>query len=92
MSSPNEMMRHALGVQKRGERWTKPYRNRYVAGGDSVPAWEELVTRGFARKAREGSDLTGGDPLYVVTDEGRRHALDGIVFKRVYGYGEPKNP
>lgn len=91
-SSPTELMRHALGVQLRGKRWTKPYRNHYVAGGDSVRAWEELVARGLASKTREGSDLTGGDPVYAVTEEGKRHALDGIVFKRFYGYGAPRNP
>ena len=92
MSTANEMMRHALGVQSLGDRWPKPYRNHFVAGDDDAPAWEELVARGFARKVREASDFTGGCPMYVVTDEGKRHALDGIVFKRLYGYGEPKNP
>lgn len=92
MSTPDEMMRHALGVQSYGDRWSKPYRNHYCAGDDDVPAWEELVTRGFARKVREASDLTGGCPTYAVTDEGKRRALDGLAFKVRYGYGTPKNP
>jgi hypothetical protein len=85
------MMRHALGVQDLGGRWSKPYRNHYVAGDDDVLAWEELVARGHARKTREASDLTGGFPTYAVTDEGKRHALEGITVKTRYGYGEPKN-
>ena len=36
MSTPSEMMRHALGVQDYGDRWSKPYRNHFVAGGDHV--------------------------------------------------------
>lgn len=57
-----------------------------------VAVWDRLVAAGMAKRVREGNELTGGDPVYVVTDAGRAHALDGITFKRVWGYGKPVNP
>lgn len=92
MSSKHELMRHALGVQDYGARWSKPYRNHFVAGGDAVAAWEELTAAGLATRVREGSDLTGGCPVYVVTDAGREAALAGLTFKRRWGYGRPVTP
>lgn len=89
-----EMMRHALGVQEQGygNRWSKPYRNHFVAGDKDAIAWRDLTTKGFARLAREGSDLSGGCPVFAVTDAGREAALAGLTFKRRWGYGVPVNP
>ena len=43
MTTPNDLMRHALGVQDYGDRWIKPYRNHFVAGGDHVAGyWRDL--------------------------------------------------
>lgn len=83
-----ELMRHALGVQQYGVRFKKPYRNHFVAGGDHVAIWDGLVAQGFATK-REGNQITGGCPVFYVTDAGRAAALAGITFKRLWGYGTP---
>lgn len=89
-----ELMRHALGVHvdyTGGKRWKKPYRNHFVAGGGDEKTWDELVAQGFATK-RKGNNITGGCPVFYVTDAGREVALAGIVFKRRWGYGEPHSP
>lgn len=89
-----ELMRHALGVHRydcRGvKRFKKSYRNYFVAGGDHVVIWDGLVAQGFATK-REGNQITGGCPVFYVTDAGRAAALAGITFKRLWGYGTPTN-
>jgi hypothetical protein len=94
MSTPNEKMRHALGVQEQGygNRWSKPYRNHFVAGGDDVAVWRELVRGGLAVLVSEGNEHTGGDPVFAVSFLGQSHALAGLTFKRVWGYGKPVNP
>jgi hypothetical protein len=71
-------MMHAVGHFKRNGRYSRtPYRNHYCAGSCDVASWEMLVGLGMARLGRAGSELTGGDPVYVVTDAGleflRRH-------------------
>lgn len=94
-ASAGELIRHALGVQAygfhRGLRYKKPYRNHFVAGGDDVAIWDALVEAGHATK-REGNAITGGDPVYYVTEAGREVALAGITFKRRWGYGAPTHP
>jgi hypothetical protein len=93
-----DLMRHALGVRayvtvksKGGRRWKKPYRNHFCAGGDDVAAWESLVVDGLAQRMRVAAVLTDGHPAYSVTDAGRTAALDGLTFKRRWGYGVPTN-
>lgn len=89
MTDGFELMRHALGVQTYdGRRWRRPYRNHFVASGDHIGIWDDLVAKGFAMKTA-GSELTGGDPVYYVTDAGIAAALSGITYKRVWGYGMP---
>lgn len=94
MSTPNELMRHALGVQEQGygDRWSKPYRNHFVAGARDESAWRDLVRGGLAGVMREGSARTGGCPVFYVTYLGQQHALAGLTFKRRWGYGRPVNP
>jgi len=92
VSTPNDLMRHALGVQDYGDRWSKPYRNHFVAGDRDADAWCALAAAGMAKLVRNGSDLTDGCPTFVVTDAGRAHALAGLTFKRRWGYGKPVNP
>lgn len=87
-----EMMRHALGIQEDGgkrRRWTKPFRNHYVAGASDVEIWDALVEEGLAKRTSLGNAITGGMPLYVVTDLGRERAIAGIKFARRWGTGEP---
>ena len=80
-----ELMRHALGVHRYGLRWRKPYRNYFCAAGDHVVIWDALVADGLAH-------VSGPYPTYSCTEAGRAAALDGIVFKRVWGTGKPVNP
>ncbi len=92
-SSPADLMRHALGVQyyPAVRRWSKPRRNYFVAGEADEAAWRSLVEQGMARCIAEGNELTDGCPVFVVTDVGRANALDGITFKRRWGYREKVN-
>ena len=93
MTSKHELMRHALGVQERWDgRWSKPYRNHFVAGLKDAQAWRELVTEGLASGGHSRGELSDGDPVFYVTDYGQEVALAGITFKRKWGYGKPVNP
>jgi hypothetical protein len=85
-----ELLRHALGVQSVNGRWKLPYRNHFVASGDHVAAWDRFVELGLATK-RGGNILTGGDPVYFVTDEGRSVAMEGLVPRRRWAYGTPEH-
>lgn len=75
-----EMMLHALGADNRsyhtykGSRVYRAYRNGYDAGGKDVAAWDDLVTKKFARKGRF---------CYNVTVEGI-HMLEFIVQCRIW--------
>jgi hypothetical protein len=93
MSTPNELMRHALGVQEDGlGRWKKPWRNYFVAGESDADAWCSLAAQGMATLTSNGNELTDNCPVFTVTNKGREHALAGIIFQRKYGYGRPTNP
>lgn len=66
-----EVMRHALGLNERG-RGTM-YRNHFVAGGDDETICRQLVGLGLMVEGRK-SDLTGGDPIFHVTESGKKIA------------------
>ena len=75
----NDILRHALGLG-RSER---EYRNHFVIGPGSTdyPHCEALVAEGLMTR-REGHPLSGGDPIYYVTDEGKavaRHKTPNVV-------------
>jgi hypothetical protein len=63
-----ELMRHALGVGH----GSREYRNHFVTGPGSTdyPDCEALVAAGLMAR-REGHPLSGGDPVYSVTEAGR---------------------
>jgi hypothetical protein len=63
-----DVMRHALGLG----RASREYRNHFVTGPGTTdyPHCEALVAAGLMRR-REGNPLSGGDPIYSVTDAGR---------------------
>lgn len=63
-----EVMRHALGLT----RGSREYRNHFVTGPGSTdyPHCEALVQAGLMRRY-EGHALSGGDPIYSVTEAGR---------------------
>ena len=71
-----EIMRHALGYDRR----TSPgWRNRFETGPGSTdyPHCEALVAAGYMRR-RPGGPMSGGDPVYSVTDAG----MDALVGRR----------
>lgn len=63
-----EILRHSLGLDDgwRGRAW----RNHFVAGGGDETVCRELVARGLMVEGRR-SELTGGDPVFFVTELGK---------------------
>lgn len=66
-----DILQHSLGIQKRGSKWTNPYRNYFCTGpGTSdFPLIMELVNLGLMRESHTIND--GKDTIYTVTNEGR---------------------
>ena len=64
----HDILRHSLGLT-RGDR---EYRNHFVTcpGTTDFPHCEALVSAGLMTKYA-GSELSGGAPIYVVTDAGK---------------------
>jgi len=62
-----DILRHALGVGRGRAGW----RNHFVTGpgSDDYSDCESLVAAGLMTK-RIGNPLSGGDPVYRVTDAG----------------------
>ena len=86
-----EEMRHAIGVEPhpyKGDVYSAPTKRNHFVGGGSE--WDGLVAQGLATRS-EGSSLTGGDPVFRLTFLGHAHALDGIAYKKKWGYGRPTN-
>ena len=73
-----DIMKHALGAGRGAPGW----RNHFVTGpgSDDYDDCEALVATGLMTK-RSGGPLSGGDPVYRVTDAGQ----DALV-------GRPKTP
>ncbi|WP_235841803.1 hypothetical protein [Cereibacter johrii] len=69
-----ELARHALGLPNRRK---QSYRSHFVTGPDApdYDAWEAMVADGFAKKFR-GGQLSGGDPVFILTFEGATAALE----------------
>jgi hypothetical protein len=63
-----DILRHALGVGRGRAGW----RNHFVTGpgSDDYADCEALVAAGLMTK-RSGGPLSGGDPVYRVTDAGQ---------------------
>ena len=55
-----------------------PWRNHYCVdvAGLSGATWRRLVAIGLAKKRSDGSDLTGGDAVYLVNATGRERLLE----------------
>lgn len=64
------ILRHSLGVPDLGQ--TDMYRNHFVTGEGSVdyPDCMALTEMGFMQ-CRKGSELTGGDNVFFVTEAGK---------------------
>ena len=63
-----DILRHSLGLS----RGSRVYRNHFVTGpgSDDFDHCESLVAAGLMVK-RAGHPLSGGDPVYHVTDSGK---------------------
>lgn len=63
-----DILRHALGLG----RGSREYRNHFVTGPGSTdyPHCEALVAAGLMTRS-EGHALSGGDPVFRVTEAGR---------------------
>jgi hypothetical protein len=68
-----ELARHALGLPNKRR---ISYRNHFVAGEGhpDYVAWCDMVEKGFAQW-KNGSPLTGGDPVFWLTMAGASRAL-----------------
>ena len=67
-----QILQHSLGVDQYGQ--GRQYRNHFCAGGDDVEKCEALCRLGFM--FRQGPrEISGGDPIYWVTDEGKAAML-----------------
>lgn len=62
------VLQHSLGVDQYGQ--GRQYRNHFCAGGKDVEICRELVALGYMVE-RPASDLTGGSPLFFVSDAGK---------------------
>jgi len=68
------VLRHALGVGNDGA--GNAYRNHFCAGPghDDYETCQSLVATGLMTR-REGTQITGGDPVFYATDAGRQAAI-----------------
>lgn len=64
------ILQHTLGVDKYG--LGEQYRNHYVGGADEC---RPLVAMGYMTE-HKASEITGGDPLFTVTDKGKKAVKD----------------
>lgn len=62
------ILQHSIGVDKFGQ--GRMDRNHFCAGGKDVDLCRSLVVLGFMVE-RPASELTGGDPLFHVTQAGK---------------------
>lgn len=73
------VLQHSLGVDEYGQ--GEMNRNHFCAGGGDVDLCRELVALGFMAEY-PASELTGGDPLFWVTEAGKRAMLAGGMPRR----------
>lgn len=75
MSKELHILQHSLGVDQYGQ--GEQYRNHFCTGEGTVdyPTCMALVERGLMTR-RDGSYLTGGDYLFMVTEAGRQFVAD----------------
>lgn len=65
-----EILRHALGTGDKGR--GRSYRNHFVTGpgSDDYDDCEALVAAGMMSR-HQGNSLSGGDPIFTVTEQGK---------------------
>lgn len=64
-----EVLQHSIGVDQYGQ--GPMNRNHFCAGGEDVDLCRSLVALGFMVE-RTASELTGGNPLFHVTESGKQ--------------------
>lgn len=70
------VLQHALGRDQYGRRnpgLAEDYRNHFCAGGKDVATCRGAVALGLMEERLVARTLSGGDPTFVVTDEGKRY-------------------
>jgi len=69
-----DTLRHTLGIQKKGRRWSAEYRNRFVSGPGHADydRLERLCAYGYME--RVGTINGGEDLIYRCTAKGRKLA------------------
>lgn len=67
------ILQHALGLDRYGR--GRSYRNHFCADGKDVDTCRDLVARGLMTE-HPASEITGGDPLFTVTEAGRRYVCE----------------
>jgi hypothetical protein len=77
MSTILHILQHALGRDEYGIQRKNSgvdYRNHYCAseGGESIKLCREAVVQDLMVE-RKGSDITGGDSVFIVTDKGKEY-------------------
>ena len=68
------ILQHALGRDQYGKCPAHVSRNHYCAGSDDIAACREAVANGLMRE-HPASEISGGDPIFTVTDAGRSWML-----------------
>lgn len=68
------IMQHSLGLDQYGR--GRAYRNHYCAGGRDADLCRELVSLGYMTEHKP-SQLSGGDPVFTVTDNGKDYVRNG---------------
>ena len=70
------ILQHALGRDQYGKCPAHVTRNHYVTGeGSDLAACREAVAKGLMRE-HPASDISGGDPIFTVTDAGRSWMME----------------
>lgn len=71
------LLQHALGIQKKGKKWSAPYRNYFNAGEKDVADRRELVRLKLAIEAYTNSHFPGA--WFAATEAGRALAIARAV-------------
>jgi hypothetical protein len=71
------VLQHALGRDEFGKnRYGRPdFRNHFCAGGDDLPICREAAAQGLMVE-HAPSDISGGCPVFVVTDAGKAYIAE----------------
>lgn len=76
------ILRHSLGLDHAGK--GKPYRNHFVTDPASADGevCESLVAEGLMRRLPDRGEISGGMPIYRVTEFGQKAAKPFAILER----------